>query len=54
MIKRKRHEIIYAIVKKNKAEYVTVSLNKNGYQATIFFSTGGFLKKGNATLMIFI
>ena len=50
MIKsRERHE---AIVEKDKAEYVTDSLNKKVYQNTIIFSTGGFLKKGNAILTI--
>lgn len=45
-------KLIYAIVEKDKAEYVTDSLNKKGYQATIISSTGGFLKKGNATIII--
>ena len=45
-------KLIYAIVERDNAERVTDALNSKGYQATMISSTGGFLKKGNATLMV--
>lgn len=45
-------KLIYVIVDRDIVEYVTGSLNREGYQATILSSTGGFLKKGNSTIMI--
>lgn len=44
-------KLIYAIVERDNAERVTDALNSKGYQATMISSTGGFLKKGNSTLM---
>ena len=45
-------KLIYAIVERDNVERVTDALNSKGYQATVISSTGGFLKKGNSTLMI--
>ncbi|MGI6017486.1 MAG: cyclic-di-AMP receptor [Marvinbryantia sp.] len=45
-------KLIYAIVSHDDSDQVIAELNKNGYQATKISSTGGFLRKGNATLMI--
>lgn len=44
-------KLIYAIVERDNAERVTDALNSKGYQATMISSTGGFLKKGNSTIM---
>lgn len=45
-------KLIYAITGTDDAERVTQELNRAGYQATKLSSTGGFLKRGNTTLMI--
>lgn len=45
-------KIIYAIVSSDDGNRVTDVLNRNGYSVTRLATTGGFLKKGNATLMI--
>ena len=48
-----RHmKIIYAIVGSDDGTRVTDVLNEHGFGVTRLATTGGFLKKGNATLMI--
>lgn len=45
-------KIIYAIVSSDDGTRVTDVLNENGFSVTRLATSGGFLKKGNATLMI--
>ena len=45
-------KIIYAIVSADDGNRVTDVLNDHRYSVTRLATTGGFLKKGNATLMI--
>lgn len=45
-------KIIYAIVSSDDGNRVTDVLNKNQFSVTKLATTGGFLKKGNATLMV--
>lgn len=45
-------KLIYAIIGKEDTEVVTSALSKSGFQATKLSTTGGFLKRGNTTLMI--
>lgn len=45
-------KIIYAIVSSDDGNRVTDVLNENHFSVTKLATTGGFLKKGNATLMI--
>ncbi|MDD3252130.1 MAG: cyclic-di-AMP receptor [Lachnospiraceae bacterium] len=45
-------KIIYAIVSSDDGNRVTDVLNENQFSVTKLATTGGFLKKGNATLMI--
>lgn len=45
-------KLIYAIVRNDNEEDVTSALNKNGFSVTKLNTTGGFLRKGNVTLMI--
>ncbi len=45
-------KIVYAIVGSSDGTRVTAVLNEHGYMVTRLATTGGFLKKGNATLMI--
>jgi len=45
-------KIIYAIVSSDDGNRVTDVLNEHKYSVTRLATTGGFLKKGNATLMI--
>lgn len=45
-------KLIYAIISRDDTEQVVHTLNKAGFQATKLSSTGGFLKRGNTTLMI--
>ncbi len=45
-------KIIYAIVSSDDGNRVTEVLNENQYMVTKLATTGGFLKKGNCTLMI--
>ena len=48
----KSRERVEVIVEEVSSEYVTFFFYKKVYQNTIIFSTGGFLKKGNAILTI--
>lgn len=45
-------KIIYAIVSSDDGNRVTDVLNDHHFSVTKLATTGGFLKKGNATLMI--
>lgn len=45
-------KIVYAIVSSDDGNRVTDVLNENQYSVTKLATTGGFLKKGNSTLMI--
>lgn len=45
-------KIIYAIVSSDDGNRVTDVLNEHSFSVTKLATTGGFLKKGNATLMI--
>lgn len=45
-------KLVYAIVHSDDADVVTEELNKNRFSVTKLSSTGGFLRKGNTTLMI--
>ncbi len=45
-------KIIYAIVGSDDGTRVTEVLNEHQYSVTRLATTGGFLKKGNATLLI--
>ncbi|MGN0551444.1 MAG: cyclic-di-AMP receptor [Acutalibacteraceae bacterium] len=45
-------KMIYAIVYSEDDECVTEELNKNRFSVTKLSTTGGFLRKGNTTLMI--
>ena len=45
-------KIIYAIVSSDDGTRVTDVLNENQFSVTRLATTGGFLKKGNVTLMI--
>ena len=43
---------IVAVVQRDDADGLLDALRKNNYQATVTSSTGGFLREGNATIMI--
>lgn len=45
-------KLIYVIIRKIDSSQVMESLNKKGFYVTKLSSTGGFLREGNATLMI--
>ncbi len=45
-------KLIYAIVRNDNEDDVTSALSKNGFSITKLNTTGGFLRKGNVTLMI--
>lgn len=45
-------KIIYAIISSDDGNRVTDILNEHRFSVTRLATTGGFLKKGNATLMI--
>lgn len=45
-------KMIYAIVRSEDATLVTMELNRKKFSVTTLSTTGGFLKKGNATLLI--
>lgn len=45
-------KLMYVIISNDDSERVIHELNKEGYQATRLSTTGGFLKKGNTTLMV--
>lgn len=45
-------KLIYAIVRNDNEDDVMDALNKDHFQVTKLASTGGFLRKGNSTLMI--
>ncbi|MEG0689506.1 MAG: cyclic-di-AMP receptor, partial [Hungatella sp.] len=45
-------KIIYAIVSSDDGTRVTDILNEHRFSVTRLATTGGFLKKGNSTLMI--
>ncbi len=45
-------KLIYAIVRSDNEDDVVAALNGARYQVTKLASTGGFLRKGNSTLMI--
>ena len=45
-------KLIYAIIRNDNEDDVISALNKERYSVTKLATTGGFLKKGNITLMI--
>lgn len=45
-------KLLYVIIGADDTERVTNALNKAGFSSTKLSTTGGFLKKGNTTLMI--
>ena len=45
-------KLIYAIVRNDNEDDVTTALSKAGFSITKLNTTGGFLRKGNVTLMI--
>lgn len=45
-------KMIYAIVHSDDGDTVTEILNKEGFSVTKLATTGGFLRKGNTTLLI--
>ncbi len=45
-------KLIYAIIRYDNEDDVTTSLTKHKFSVTRLSTTGGFLKKGNTTLMI--
>lgn len=45
-------KLIIAIVNKDDSGAVSSALNKEGYYVTKLASTGGFLSKGNVTLLV--
>lgn len=45
-------KIVYAIVSSDDGTRVTDALNEHQFAVTRLATTGGFLKKGNSTLMI--
>ena len=44
-------KMIYAIVHTDDSDFVTETLNQNKFSVTKLATTGGFLRKGNTTLM---
>ena len=45
-------KLIFAIIQTDDTDNVVAILNQQGYMVTKLNSTGGFLRKGNSTLMI--
>ncbi len=45
-------KLIFAIIRNDNEEDVLAVLNKNHFSVTKLATTGGFLRKGNVTLMI--
>ncbi len=45
-------KLIIAIINKDDSNKVASTLNKSGYYVTKLASTGGFLSKGNTTLLV--
>lgn len=45
-------KLIYAIVHSEDGDTVTEELNGNGFSVTKLATTGGFLRRGNTTLLI--
>lgn len=45
-------KLVYAIVKDEDSDRATRALNEKRFSVTRLSSTGGFLKRGNTTLMI--
>lgn len=45
-------KLVYAIIRNDNEDDVVSLLNQNHYSVTRLSTTGGFLKKGNTTLMI--
>jgi len=45
-------KLLLVIVRDNDAENVVAELIKNNYRVTRMASTGGFMRRGNVTLMI--
>lgn len=45
-------KMIYAIVQSEDGDIVTEELNKAGFFVTRLSTTGGFLRKGNTTLLL--
>lgn len=45
-------KMVYAIVQSDDGDSVTEILNKEGFSVTKLATTGGFLRKGNTTLLI--
>ena len=45
-------KLIFAIIQADDADNVITILNQNGFMVTKMASSGGFLRKGNVTLMI--
>jgi uncharacterized protein YaaQ len=45
-------KLIYVIIRDSISEVVSETLSKNGYDFTTLNSTGGFLRRGNVTLLV--
>ena len=45
-------KLIVSIVNSDDADRVVNTLNKAGYRATTISTTGGFLRQGNATILV--
>lgn len=44
-------KLVYAIIRDEDTDHVVGRLNKEGYQVTKLSTTGGFMRRGNSTLM---
>lgn len=49
--KAKDQKLIVSVVHRDDAENLVKSLLQNGYASVLLSSTGGFLRRGNATLL---
>lgn len=44
-------KLVYAIIRDEDSDHTITRLNKEGYQITKLSTTGGFMRRGNTTLM---
>lgn len=44
-------KLVYAIIRDEDCDHVISRLNKDGFQVTKLSTTGGFMRRGNTTLM---
>ncbi|MBN1305179.1 MAG: cyclic-di-AMP receptor [Anaerolineales bacterium] len=47
-----KFKLIVAIVRDTEGEIISKALLDQGYRVTLIASTGGFMRRGNATLLI--